>query len=118
MMLLQLALPRPLARDALEHAGHHRGDAARLVVVTHRSSPLSTIADLPRSMYCTWAEDRCTAQITGSRSLTRSSASMFSSPCPVLPKVRKGLLMATLQLTPATNLRVTNELDGPQVSPA
>src|SRR5262249_28983342 len=53
--LLQLALARPLTRDALEHAGHHGGDAARLVVVTHRSSLLSTIADLPRSVYCTWA---------------------------------------------------------------
>src|SRR5262249_7679055 len=32
--LLQLALARPLARRAFEHAGHHGGDAARLVAVT------------------------------------------------------------------------------------
>src|SRR5262249_8236114 len=116
MALLRLTLPRPLPGCALEHAGHYTRDAAWPVAATHHSvpalSPLSTIELLPRSRYCTWAEARCTVQITGSLALTRSSASMFSSPCPVLPKVRNGLSMPTLQLTPATNLRATGPARG------
>src|SRR5262245_21485738 len=37
--LLRLTLPRPLAGRTLQHAGHHGGDAARLVAVTHRAAP-------------------------------------------------------------------------------
>jgi hypothetical protein len=65
------------------------------------------IEDLPRSAYWMYAEARCSAQITGWLALARTLARLFSSPSPVEPKARNGLLIAALQFAPVTILRDT-----------
>ena len=62
---------------------------------------------LPRSAYWMYADARCSAQITGWLALARTLANVLSSPSPVDPKARNGLLIPTLQLAPVTNLRET-----------
>ena len=60
---------------------------------------------LPRSANWMCAEARCSAQITGWLALARTLASVLSSPSPVDPNRRNGLVMAALQLAPVTNSR-------------
>ena len=60
---------------------------------------------LPRSAYWTYADAKCRAQITGGLALARTFSKVLSSPSPVDPNARNGLLMPTLQLAPVMNLR-------------
>src|ERR1700720_4331010 len=108
MSLLGFLLPRPFAGRGLDGVDYVVGNvvrARRLERLFHFGcSALSVrmIEDLPRSANWMWAEARCRAQITGSPALARTCASVLSSPSPVEPKVRNGLLMQTLQLAPVT----------------
>ena len=72
------------------------------------------IDDLPRSAYWMYADARCSAQMTGEVALARTLANVLSSPSPVDPKARNGLLIPTLQLAPVMNLR---EMLAPCVRP-
>ena len=65
------------------------------------------IDDLPRSAYWMYADAKCRAQITGELALARTFSKVVSSPSPVDPKERNGLVMPTLQLAPVTILRET-----------
>src|SRR5207244_3311037 len=66
---------------------------------------VKTIELLPRSANCKRAQARCKAQMTGLVELARTLLRVDSSPSPVVPKVRKGLLIPTDQLAPVTILR-------------
>ena len=112
MPFLGFLLPRPFAGRGLDGIDDVVGDVARAAGFLSQSSGCSAssvrmIELLPRSAYWMYADARCSAQITGWLALARTLARVFSSPSPVDPKRRNGLLIPALQFAPVTNLRDT-----------
>src|SRR5262249_1326145 len=103
-----LLLPGPLFRDALDGA-----DDRPCVHPGYSSStsspgaawPPTTTADLPRSVYSTRGQARCSTRMIGSFLPARRRSSTVSRPEPNLPSPRNGLRMPGDQFTPVTSRR-------------
>src|SRR6266436_9261661 len=117
-MLLRFHRAGPFLR-ALSHEPDDVGGHVAGLIFRHRRSPFpspsTTIADLPLSVYVTRGHARCSTAMTGCEVLARTSARMPSSPSPLRPSCRKGLLMPGDQFTPVMTLRLGA---GPAVRPS
>ena len=88
----------PFLRAFADNADDVGGHVARLFSsyspCSLSVSPSTTIADLPRSVYATRGQARCSTAITGCEVLARTSASMPSSPSPPRPKLPERIVDA------------------------